>query len=43
MQTDLAVSPAGEAWVMNNWQGIDSCLEVPDEALSTRCGGQRVS
>jgi hypothetical protein len=42
MQTDLAVSP-GEAWVMNNWQDIDSCLEVPDEALSTRCGGQRVS
>jgi len=42
MQTDLAVSP-GEAWLMKNWLDIDSCLEVPDEALSTRCGGQRVS
>jgi len=43
MQTDLAVSPAGDVWVMNNWQDIDSCLSVPDEALSTRCGGQGVT
>jgi hypothetical protein len=42
MQTDLAISPAGDVWVMNNWQDIDSCLSVPDEALSTRCGGQGV-
>jgi hypothetical protein len=42
MQTDLAVSPSGDVWVMNNWQDIDSCLSVPDEALSTRCGGQGV-
>lgn len=42
MQTDLAISPSGDVWVMNNWQDIDSCLTVPDEALSTRCGGQGV-
>lgn len=43
MQTDLAISPSGDVWVMNNWQDIDSCLEVPDEARSTRCGGQGVT
>jgi len=43
MQTDLAVSPSGDVWVMNNWQDIDSCFGVPDEALSTRCGGQGVT
>jgi len=42
MQTDLAISPAGDVWVMNNWQEIDSCLSVPDETLPTRCGGQGV-
>ena len=43
MQTDLAIGPAGDVWVMNNWQDIDSCfLGTPDEALSTRCGGQGV-
>ena len=42
MQTDLAVSPSGDVWVMNNWQDIDSCFGVPDETLSTRCGGQGV-
>jgi len=42
MQTDLAISPAGDVWGMNNWQEIDSCLSVPDETLPTRCGGQGV-
>jgi hypothetical protein len=42
MQTDLAIDPAGNVWVMNNWQDIASCFGVPDEALSTRCGGQGV-
>lgn len=42
MQTDLAISPTGDVWVMNNWQDIDSCLNLADEALSTRCGGQGV-
>ena len=27
---------------MNNWQDIDSCIGTPQEALSTRCGGQGV-
>jgi streptogramin lyase len=43
MQTDLAVSPSGDVWVMNNWQDIDSCFGVPSEVLSTRCGGQGVT
>ncbi len=43
MQTDLALDPAGDIWVMNNWQDIDSCFGDPDEALSTRCGGQGVT
>ena len=43
MQTDLAIGPAGDVWVMNNWQDIDSCFGVPDEVISTRCGGQGVT
>jgi len=43
MQTDIAVSPSGDVWAMNNWQDIDSCFGTPDEALSTRCGGQGVT
>ena len=43
MQTDLAIGPAGDVWVMNNWQDIESCFGVPNEALSTRCGGQGVT
>jgi hypothetical protein len=42
MQTDLAIDPAGNVWVMNNWQDIDSCFGTPPEPLSTRCGGQGV-
>jgi hypothetical protein len=42
MLTDIAVDPAGNVWAMNNWQDIDSCMGPPDEALSTRCGGQGV-
>jgi len=43
MQTDLAIGPAGDVWVMDNWEEIDSCFGVPSEALSTRCGGQGVT
>src|SRR5215468_4561473 len=43
MQTDLAISPSGDIWVMNNWQDIDSCFGERNEALSTRCGGQGVT
>jgi streptogramin lyase len=42
MQTDIAVDPAGNVWAMNNWQDIGSCIGTPQEALSTRCGGQGV-
>ena len=42
MQTDIGVGPAGDIWAINNWQDIDSCVGTPDEALSTRCGGQGV-
>ena len=42
MQTDIAVDPAGNVWAMNNWQDIGSCIGKPQEALSTRCGGQGV-
>ena len=40
--TDLAIDPAGDVWLMNNWQDIESCFGDPDESLSTRCGGQGV-
>jgi hypothetical protein len=43
MQTDLAIDPAGNVWVMNNWQDIDSCFGTPPEPLSTLCGGQGVT
>jgi hypothetical protein len=43
MQTDIAVDPAGDVWAMNNWQDIGSCIGKPQEALSTRCGGQGVT
>jgi len=43
MQTDLALGPAGDVWVMNNWKIIDSCFGTPPEALSTLCGGQGVT
>ena len=42
LQTDIAVGPAGDVWVMNNWQDIGSCYPGASEALSTRCGGQGV-
>jgi hypothetical protein len=42
MQTDIVIDPAGNVWVMNNWQDIASCIGKPQEALSTRCGGQGV-
>ncbi len=41
-QTEIAVSPAGDVWAINNWEDIDSCYAGAAEALSTRCGGQGV-
>jgi hypothetical protein len=43
MQTDLALGPAGDVWVMNNWTVIASCFATPPETLSTLCGGQGVT
>jgi hypothetical protein len=44
MLTDIAISPAGDVWTMNNWQDLDVCFAPSsDEALSTRCGGQGVT
>jgi streptogramin lyase len=42
MQVDIDVDPAGNVWVTNNWQDVDSCISKPKEGLSTRCGGQGV-
>ncbi len=42
MQTDIAISPSGDVWAMNNWQAIDSCFQGAAEAFSTLCGGQGV-
>jgi streptogramin lyase len=42
MVTDLAIDPAGNVWMMNNWQNIDSCFGTPPETASTLCGGQGV-
>jgi hypothetical protein len=45
MQTDLAIGPAGDVWVMDNWQIRDSCFlnTSHTEAYSTRCGGDGVT
>lgn len=40
MEVDVDVDPAGNVWVTNNWQDIDSCVGTPIEGLSTRCAGQ---
>ena len=42
MEVDVDIDPAGNVWVTNNWQDIDSCVGAPIEGLSTRCAGQGV-
>jgi len=38
--TDVAVDPAGNVWVANNWNRPEEGFkQVPDEALATRFGG----
>ncbi len=37
---DIGIDPAGNVWVDNNWQNLDSCFGTPPEPLSTLCGGQ---
>lgn len=43
METDIGIGPAGDVWVMDNWQIIASCFENAEEALSTLCGGDGVT
>jgi len=38
--TDIAIDPAGDVWVADNWQNPDSCFNPStEEAKSTLCGG----
>jgi hypothetical protein len=38
--TDIAIDPAGNVWVADNWQRPASCFKPSaDEAMSTLCGG----
>jgi hypothetical protein len=38
--TDVAIDPAGNVWVANNWDRPDEGFKrVPDPTLSTRFGG----
>jgi hypothetical protein len=39
MLTDIAIDPAGNVWVANNWQNPSSCYGDGGEAKSTLCGG----
>jgi hypothetical protein len=42
---DVAIDPAGNVWVTNNWRDIGGveCFEKRPEATSTRCGGTGVT
>ena len=42
MQIDLDIDPAGNVWVSNNWQDINSALDKTAEPLSTLGAGQGV-
>jgi TIR domain len=42
MQVDIDIDPAGNVWVSNNWQNLESVLDRNAESLSTRGGGQGV-
>jgi len=37
--TDVAIDPAGNVWVADNWQDDQACFGLQPEAASTRCGG----
>lgn len=38
--TDIAIDPAGNVWVADNWRDFsDRCFKQPPEAVSTKCGG----
>ena len=40
MHVDIAIDPAGDVWVGNNWQDWQAGLRRVDEAQSTLAGGQ---
>jgi hypothetical protein len=41
--TVIAIDPAGNVWVADNWQRPESCFApYADEAHSTLCGGARM-
>jgi hypothetical protein len=42
LQVGIGVGPAGDVWVINNWQDTAACYGKPEEGISTRCGGQGV-
>jgi hypothetical protein len=42
MQVDIDIDPAGNVWVSNNWQDIQSLLGRNAEPLSTRGAGQGI-
>ena len=38
--TDIAIDPAGNVWVADNWRDFNNrCFDKPPEATSTQCGG----
>jgi hypothetical protein len=39
MLTDVAIDPAGDVWVADNWQTFTACYGKANEADSTQCGG----
>jgi streptogramin lyase len=41
-QIDLAIDPAGNVWVGNNWDNFDAILSRVPEPLSTRGAGQGI-
>jgi hypothetical protein len=40
MQVDVDIDPAGNVWVGNNWQNLESVLDRNAESLSTLGAGQ---
>ena len=42
MEVDIDIDPAGNVWVGNNWQNLDSVLGRNAEPLSTLGAGQGV-
>jgi hypothetical protein len=41
--TDIAIDPAGNIWVANNWHEPTKCFGDPPEGVATRGGGTGVT